>query len=276
MRIRAVAGWSAAGEDPGRWLERLEAGERGLDAPGADRPEAVTPGDWRRLSRLSRWAVAGAARVLEAAPELDREQLPLVWGTGLGELAQTEAFLTRLVEEGIALASPARFQGSVFHAAAGAISLALGLRGPTETLSAGDETGLAALIRGVELLDDGAPAALVVAGDERSPWRLRAAELWGAPPPGEGLAALLLCAEGPGAPLRIEAGRAALAGEGDRIRWVGPNGRPLPDVQEGLGASPVLGLLAAAALAAGGGGALELQHAGRRLHLRIGSGDQRP
>ena len=101
MRIRAVAGWSALGEDPARWLSELRAGARGREAPSAERPESVTPGDWRRLSRLSRWAVAGAARVLEAAPELDREQLPLVWGTGLGELAQTEAFLTRLVEEGI-------------------------------------------------------------------------------------------------------------------------------------------------------------------------------
>ncbi len=120
----------------------------------------------------------------------------MVWGTSLGELETTTRFLERLFVEGPGRTSPTAFRNSVYSAFAGQLSLALGLRGPSETVSAGGATGAMALARGLDIVAQGeAPAALVVTGSELCDLRIRAREARGQHHPlGEGVGAVLLCA----------------------------------------------------------------------------------
>lgn len=215
------------------------------------RPSAARPQEWRRLSRLSRRAVAAAGEALDACPELDPARLPLIWATGYGELRQAEAFLTRIEEEGVDLASPQRFQSSVYSAAAGAISLCFGLRGPCETLSAGPFTGLRALDRAALLLALGAPAALVVAGDEPGPWVDRARSLWGEPPLQDSLCALVLSGAGPGRVLKIEEFQPDSDGSSEEL------------------GSPTADLARVCALLRGPGGVLSVRDRGLGLRVRV-------
>lgn len=130
-----------------------------------ERPAEIPVGAWRRMSRLTRCAADVACALRAARPDLAWEDLPVLWGSALGEVVPSSDFLDRLIGEGPQFASPLAFQGSVYNATPGQLSLALGLRGPTETVSAGMATGLAALARGIEWLAD-APAVLVLVGDD--------------------------------------------------------------------------------------------------------------
>ena len=168
----AIAGWAAwRGGDP-------------------ERPEAVGDAHWRRMGRLGRGVAWCGASVLAEHPEVGRD-LPVIWGTALGEVDASSVFLDRLAAEGPARVSPLVFQGSVYNAAVARLSLAMGLRGPTETVAAGQASAVAALFRGAEWLVR-APAVLVIAGDEL-PWAARTAiEAAGAVPAEGAFAALLV------------------------------------------------------------------------------------
>jgi hypothetical protein len=157
------------------------------------RPAIIPGGTWRRMSRLARMAATVAVPLLDGRTDL--AELPVVWGSCVGELVPTHRFLGRLFQEGPGRTSPLSFQNSVYNASMGHLSVALGLQGHMETVCAGGTTGLSSLARGIELLKIH-PAALVVAGDDVSPGFKRAFELAGSNLLlGEAMGAVLLSRE---------------------------------------------------------------------------------
>ncbi|MCB9697297.1 MAG: beta-ketoacyl synthase chain length factor [Alphaproteobacteria bacterium] len=133
-----------------------------------ERPEPIKPGDWRRASRLARLTLGVVGEILEAAPDLDRRSLPFVYGSAMGEVVPSSAFLDRLFGEGPQFATAFAFQNSVYNATPGHAGHLHGLRGPTETLSAGMATGLQALRRGLDWVEH-AEHVLVVVADDLNP-----------------------------------------------------------------------------------------------------------
>ncbi|MCA9568389.1 MAG: beta-ketoacyl synthase chain length factor, partial [Myxococcales bacterium] len=225
---------------PGGWdglADALRAGRPvGLELHDPPRPEGIPFARWRRLSRLSRFAASAVLPLLEEVG--DPRSVPLVLGSAMGEVVPSSAFLDRLFAEGPENASPLAFQGSVYNATAAGLSLAFDLRGPSQTVSAGMMTGLAALRRGLSLLASHGQA-LVVLADDRNPTTSQA---YGERPYAEAVVALLLergdeiaVLDGPGVPVW---GRAAALPYEGRFTAVG---RP---VEATLGLHPASGLLA--------------------------------
>jgi len=258
IRVAAVS-LSVPGGDAGLLCDLLAGRRREGRIAEPARPPPVDAGSWRRMSRLTRLVVATAWPLLAGRDDLDR--LPVVWGNGLGELVPVARFLDRLYAEGPQAASPLAFQNSVTNAPVGHLSIGLGLRGPSETLSAGGASGLGALLRAADLVRLGrADAALVVAGDDRNEVVERAFGLLPCPPPpGEAMAAMLLARGGPGPALSVAPGLPS--------RFPGPllcRATPLPgegplDPVAGavapeacLGLVPAMGLALVAALVAAG------------------------
>ncbi|MCB9764732.1 MAG: beta-ketoacyl synthase chain length factor [Alphaproteobacteria bacterium] len=248
-----------------------------LRADTPDRPKGVAGGAWRRMSRLSRMVAAAACPLLEGRDDLD--DLAVVWASASGEVVPTARFLTRLFREGPELASPLAFQNSVYNAPAGHLSITVGLRGLSETLAAGGATGLFALLRGAQLIEQGrARAALVIAGEDLNETLERAWTL--NPPPagtllGECVAAVLLERGGEGPTVEVVQGVQPLEGAPVLARATRlPLERapePIPDAiapERSIGLSASMGLAAVVALTEGGGSIVD-QDEGMVLTARI-------
>jgi 3-oxoacyl-[acyl-carrier-protein] synthase II len=93
----------------------------------------------------------------------DSERSAISFGTGLGCLLTNAAYNSRLVEGGPRAASPRLFAYTVSSAAAGEVSIALGIRGPNLTSHHGLAAGLGALGYGADLIELGR-ADMVLAG----------------------------------------------------------------------------------------------------------------
>jgi hypothetical protein len=215
------------------------------------RPASIDAGAWRRFSRVARLAAAAVAPVLEAA-DLDRDELPLFFGTGLGEYSSSYGFLKSLFTRGAAMASPLYFQNSVHNAGAGHLSIAFSLRGPSETLCAGALTTLRTFERALCWLEANGGHALVVLADDVTPesaagWALGGIDIQ----PGEGGAAFLLSAAAlaPGrasielvdSPSSPPAGRGAPEGQPQVLPpWGPPAGRGAPEGRRGGAATRAL------------------------------------
>ncbi len=258
IRIAATNLWVAGGAE-GLLDDLLSGTPRPAPAPNPTRPAQVAAGPWRRMSRLTRMVVATAAPLLEGRDDLDR--LPVIWGTAMGELVPVARFLERLYREGPQACSPLAFQNSVTNAPVGHLSIGLGLRGASETLSAGGATGLTALMRGVDLLRLGrADAVLVVAGDDLNDHTQRAWTTLGRDDTlGEAMAAVLLAVDGAGPVLEIELGSSAIPGSPVLARATHlPDEPPLRAVpgavapETSLGVVPTASLACVAALAQAG------------------------
>jgi hypothetical protein len=265
------------GEAAGLLDDLLTGTPRPAPAPDPARPGRVAAGPWRRMSRLTRMVVATAAPLVEGRDDLD--SLPVVWGNAMGELVPVGRFLDRLYCEGPQACSPLAFQNSVTNAPVGHLSIGMGLRGPSETVSAGGASGLAALMRGVELLRLGrAEAVLVVAGDDLNDHTHQAwAPFADAPPLGEAMAALLLECDGAGPRLEIEDGLTPLPGAPVLARAAALPGEPplapVPDAaapEASVGLVPAGGLAWVAALVqAGRGGSVVDQDGPMILTARV-------
>lgn len=237
------------------WTARVPGGLEGLgsdlragvrrdgDLGDPTRPDGVDAGRWRRMSRLARFTVEAVGELLARHPDVDRAALPVVYGSAMGEVVPSSAFLDRLFSEGPATASPLAFQNSVYNGTSGHLSMAFGLTGPAETLSAGMATGLAALARGIEHLTR-VPEVLVVVADDLNPTTRLAYANTG--PAGEAVVAVLLR---PGEGIAVRDG---VHGRADRFargtalpyeeRFVRLDGRR---PESCLGLHPANGLLAA-------------------------------
>ncbi len=262
--ITGAAAWVAGDRNPGRIRSDLLEGVTRLDEEATTpvRPEGVPAGTWRRMSRLARMAMALGAELLQDRPDIDRETLAVVWGSGIGEVVPTSRFLVRLFTEGPDLASPLNFQNSVYNAPPGHLSIALGLKGLSETVAAGGATGLTALMRGLDILKLGrAPAVLVIAGDDQNPVVAHAHQLGRTKAPiGEAVAAVLLERVGIGVAVEVLTG----VQPGDMSPVFArqaqlPDEPPIQEVpgavipEQVLGISMSMGLALVVAASAGGG-----------------------
>ncbi len=91
------------------------------------------------------------ARAVPAPPTT----VDLRLGTRTGSREIDLAFLQSLAERGDAFGSPSLFAYTLSTAAGGEVSLALGLRGALSTMSSGEVSGLAALVRGAASVTSG-------------------------------------------------------------------------------------------------------------------------
>ena len=169
----------SAGEVARRWC----AGERAvgpLDAMGvsgvlgaavADIPLDAIPAEKRtrigRLDRLCRLFLSAAYLAVDAAglhlDDANAERVGLSFGTGLGCLLTNAEYNQKLIEHGPPAASPRLFAYTVSSAAAGEVSIALGIKGANVTAHAGLAAGLQAIGYGFDLIRTG-KADIVFAG----------------------------------------------------------------------------------------------------------------
>jgi 3-oxoacyl-[acyl-carrier-protein] synthase II len=134
-------------------------------------PVSAVPEDKRarigRLDRLCRFFLAASYLAVDAAGLIilpdEAERVGLSFGTGLGCLLTNEEYNRRVVEQGPAAASPRLFAYTVSSAAAGEVSIALGIKGPNVTAHMGWAAGLGALAYGYDLIQMG-KADVVLAG----------------------------------------------------------------------------------------------------------------
>lgn len=166
---------SPLGHSAGELARRYGAGERALSRDGGVSIETIpfdaVPAEVRarsgRLDRICRLflaatygAVADAA--LHIAPA-SAERVGLSFGSGLGCLLSDAEFYAKVVEQGVAAASPRVFAYTVSNAAAGEVSIALGIHGPNATAHMGFAAGLGAIGYGTDLIELG-KADVVLAG----------------------------------------------------------------------------------------------------------------
>ncbi|WP_306364880.1 beta-ketoacyl-[acyl-carrier-protein] synthase family protein [Nocardia sp. CC227C] len=150
---------------------RSGSGPRSGDADFAvapldfDASPYLTAKQRRRMDRLGVFAVAASAMALAHAgldpAAHDPDRVGVVLGTGLGPVESLERFTVPVLESGVTAGNPAVFPNTVYNAAAGQVSMLLGVRGPTSTLTAAHAAGASALGVGFDLLRSGAADALL-------------------------------------------------------------------------------------------------------------------
>jgi hypothetical protein len=116
----------------------------------------------RRLSRLARIALHVAWPLCG-----DDEQLPLVFASRHGETTRTYAILGDVADR--QPLSPTQFGLSVHNAIAGQWSILRGQRGESSAIAGEADTFEHAMLEAATLLEQGAPAAIVVLAEERPP-----------------------------------------------------------------------------------------------------------
>jgi 3-oxoacyl-[acyl-carrier-protein] synthase II len=166
----------------------------------------------RRVDRLSGLSLLAAHLALQdAGIDPAGERTGLVIATGYGASRSTADFLDSLIDGTDLGASPTAFAGSVHSSAAAQVSIGLGIRGPTLTITQFELSCGEALRVACQWLSSGrVDTVLVGAADEVSAmvgycWQRLTAGLCqtaAAPTPGEGAAFLVLQrgAAGPAAP----------------------------------------------------------------------------
>jgi len=125
----------------------------------------------RRIDHYSKMGLLGAYLALEDAGLLgsDLSRLGVVVASGYGATATTFAFLDSIIGDGDICASPTHFANSVHNAAAANISIMLGARGPSLTVSQFEMSVPSALLSARQWLVEGrADMVLFGAIDELS------------------------------------------------------------------------------------------------------------
>jgi len=91
----------------------------------------------RRADKLSKMAVVAASDALESSgiKDLNRKRIGIITATALGAHVTTFNFLDDILQYGDAGVSPTTFSNSVHNAVASYISSALGIEGPTLTVT---------------------------------------------------------------------------------------------------------------------------------------------
>lgn len=125
-----------------------------------------------RLDRLCRlFLSASYAAVADAKLKLTGaagDRLGLSFGTGLGCLLTDVEFYEKVVEQGPRAASPRLFAYTVSSAAAGEVSISLGITGPNVTQHAGIAAGLAAVGYGFDWIATGRADVVLAGGGDAS------------------------------------------------------------------------------------------------------------
>jgi 3-oxoacyl-[acyl-carrier-protein] synthase II len=183
--IGAVGGFGCGVAELAAALERGSVPVAGLTVPSATGPvqvpayraetgrleEFVPKRTLRRVDHFSKLALLGAHLALADAGLLgsDLSRLAVVVASGYGATATTFAFLDSIIGDGDLCASPTHFANSVHNAAAANISIMLGAKGPSLTVSQFDMSVASALVSAQCWLAEGrADAVLFGAVDELS------------------------------------------------------------------------------------------------------------
>ncbi|WDM16581.1 3-ketoacyl-ACP synthase [Streptomyces lavenduligriseus] len=172
---------TAAGDSPeALWQAYADGTRPGAEEDGLrvaravfDPDAAGTRKERRRMDRLSQLAIAACRAALAHAGVLgagERAETGVVLGTGIGPVESNEAFFLPVLTGGPALGNPGIFPNTVYNAAAGQVAMALGVKGPTSTLTSAHAAGAAALGVAYDLLRSGrADRVVVPAVDAFSP-----------------------------------------------------------------------------------------------------------
>ncbi|MDX2166193.1 MAG: beta-ketoacyl synthase N-terminal-like domain-containing protein [Deltaproteobacteria bacterium] len=153
----------AAGECAVGGADGVSLGEVPLDAvPAAARARLG------RADRLCRLFLAAACQAVDDArlplPLAAPERVGLSFGTGLGCLLSDAEFYAKVVAQGAAAASPRVFAYTVSSAAAGEVSIALGVHGPNVTSHVGLAAGAGAIGYAADLLRLGRADVMLAGG----------------------------------------------------------------------------------------------------------------
>lgn len=194
------------------------AGDSGAGAtvhPGAAitgfDPKVCMPAQfYRRLSRLSRLAVAAGSEALTDSginvTDANRERLGVIFSTAFGSTHQTDAFFASLLEHGPQGAEPILFPDTVPNAPASHVAMFHKLQGLNSTFCQNHLSGENALAYAACLLEnDRADALLVGGGDELSAILLHSLDALGA--------VKARFPVGPYAPNHLPSGRGFIPGE---------------------------------------------------------------
>jgi 3-oxoacyl-[acyl-carrier-protein] synthase II len=141
---------------------------------GFDPRESMSPKFYRRLSRLSRLAVAASIEaVLDGGISIgddNRQRIGCVFGTAFGSTEQTDAFFVSLLDHGPEGAEPFLFPDTVPNALASHVAIFHQIQGPNSTVCQNHLSGECALAYAHSLLQSRHADVLVVGGaDELSP-----------------------------------------------------------------------------------------------------------
>ena len=140
-------------------------------APTERLEEFVPKRSLRRIDHYSKMGLLGAYLAIQDAGLLgsDLSRLGVVIASGYGATATTFAFLDSIIGDGDICASPTHFANSVHNSAAANISIMLGAKGPSLTVSQFDMSVPSALLSAQQWLAEGrAEAVLFGAIDELS------------------------------------------------------------------------------------------------------------
>lgn len=187
-----------------------EGANLGAEIKGFNPKDTMPAQFYRRLSRLSRLAVAASCEALTDSglkvTDDNRQRLGVIWSTAFGSTHQTDAFFLSLLEHGPQSAEPILFPDTVPNAPASHVAMFHQLQGPNSTFCQNHLSGENGLAFAASVLAGGQADALLVGGvDELS------AILW------HSLNALRvikpLCQAGPLAPDQMPSGRGFIPGE---------------------------------------------------------------
>ena len=183
--IGVVGGFGCGVAELKTALERGAVPRGELSVPTADGPrlipafraetgrleEFVAKRSLRRVDHFSKLGLLGAHLALADGGRLgtDLERVGVVVASGYGATATTFAFLDSIIADGDICASPTHFANSVHNAAAANISIMLGAKGPSLTVSQFDLSVPSALLSARQWLVEGrVDAVLFGAIDELS------------------------------------------------------------------------------------------------------------
>jgi 3-oxoacyl-[acyl-carrier-protein] synthase II len=171
--ITGLATLTSGGNDPAAVWERLHAGEaitQGEDGVrlgrvNYDPTPFLSKRDTRRMDRLGIFSICATRLALEdaglALDDSNREQVGVIFGTGVGPMESMENFSRPLFEEGPRAANPAVFPNTVYNAAGGQVAIHVGAIGPASTVTAGHAAGASALCYAADLVACGRAEAIV-------------------------------------------------------------------------------------------------------------------
>ena len=138
----------------------------GAEARDFNPREFMPPLKYRRMSRVSRMAVAASIEALRDADlEISPRSAPsigVIMGTGYGSTSQTDEFFLGMLKEGPEGANPSLFPDTVPNAPASQVSIYHGLKGPNTTFSHNEVSGEQAMAYAFRLLREGRAEALLV------------------------------------------------------------------------------------------------------------------
>jgi 3-oxoacyl-[acyl-carrier-protein] synthase II len=145
----------------------------GAEARNFNPKDFIPPLKYRRMSRVSRLALAASMEALtDAGLEITPQFAPsigVIIGTGYGSTGQTDEFFVGMLKAGAEGANPILFPDTVPNAPASQISIYHGLQGPNSTFSHNEVSGEQALAYAFRLLQEGrAEAILAGSVDELS------------------------------------------------------------------------------------------------------------